>query len=66
MREKYDYLGAEKDRWYESNYVHVDSSLGCDTVCDHDIPPMIQRQSRSPDLEESVVHYGIIASSTNW
>jgi len=63
MQGKYDYPGAEKDRWYESSYVHVDSSLRCDTVCDHNVPSMIQRQPRSPDAEEPIVHYGIIASA---
>lgn len=41
MREKYNYSRAKKNRWYESNYVHVDSNLGCDTIYDHDISPMI-------------------------
>ena len=63
MQGKYNYPGAEKDRLYESSYVHVDSSLGCDTVCDHNVPPMIQRQPRSPDPEEPVVYYGMIASA---
>lgn len=61
MQGKYNYLRAKKDRRYESNYVHVDSNLECGIVCDHNILSIIQRQLRSPNVEEFIVHYEIIA-----
>ncbi|ERF76362.1 hypothetical protein EPUS_07069 [Endocarpon pusillum Z07020] len=63
LREKYEYPGAEKDRWYESSFVHVDSDVGCDIGCGCTFPPVIQRQQRSSGATNPVVHYGIIASA---
>lgn len=63
VREKYEYPGAEKDRWYESSFTHVDSNVGCDIGCGSTVPPVIQRQQRSSDPDNPVVHYGIIASA---
>lgn len=53
--------GAGRDLWYEPTYTHVNSAVGCDVGCGRDISPVIQRQRRSLDLNELVVHYGIIA-----
>lgn len=63
VREKHRYPGAEKDRWYEPTYTHVNNTAKCDTDCDRAVPPVIQRQPRSLDPEDPVVHYGIIASA---
>lgn len=63
LREKYEYPGVEKDRWYESSFVHVDSNVGCDIGCGGTVPPMIQRQQRPSGPRNPVVHYGIIASA---
>ncbi|KAL8701981.1 MAG: hypothetical protein Q9201_004627 [Fulgogasparrea decipioides] len=63
LREKYQYPGAEKDRWYESTYTHVNRNTGCDVDCGSTIPPVIERQQRSSGPDNPVVHYGIIASA---
>jgi nucleoside phosphorylase len=63
VREKYEYPGAEKDRWYESSFTHVDNNVGCDIGCGCTVQPVIQRQQRSSDPENPVVHYGTIASA---
>lgn len=63
VREKYQYPGAEKDRWYESSFSHVDSNVGCEVSCGHAVPPVIRRLRRPFDPEGPVVHYGIIASA---
>ena len=33
------------------------------TACDRTVPSVIQRPSRSPDPDDPIVHYGIIASA---
>ena len=63
VRETYRYPGAEKDRLYDSNYTHVNDTAKCDAGCDSAVPPVIQRRPRSPDPDDPVVHYGIIASA---
>lgn len=63
IREKYQYPGQEKDRWYESTYTHIDGSIKCDSGCDRTVPPMTPREQRSIDPDDPVVHYGIIASA---
>lgn len=63
VREKYRHPGEEKDRWYEPTYTHVNNTARCDAGCDRAIPPVIQRKPRSPDADDPVVHYGIIASA---
>ena len=63
VREKHTHPGAEKDRWYESSCTHIDSTIGCDIGCGCTVPPVIQRQQRTSDPDDPVVHYGIIASA---
>lgn len=63
VREKHRRPGGEKDRWYEPTYTHVNNTARCDTGCNRAVPPVIQRQPRSPDADDPVVHYGIIASA---
>ncbi len=63
IRGKYQYPGQEKDRWYESTYTHIDGSVMCDSSCSRTVPPIIQREQRSVDPDDPVVHYGIIASA---
>ena len=63
MREKYQYPGAGKDRWYEPTYTHVDDTVRCEAGCTRAVPPVISRPPRSPDPDEPVVHYGTIASA---
>ena len=63
VREKYQYPGIEKDRWYKSSFTHVDSNVGCNVSCGHAVPPVIRRPQRPYGPENPVVHYGIIASA---
>lgn len=44
-------------------YTHIDGSVRCDSGCDRTVPSMIQREQRSIDPEDPVLHYGIIASA---
>lgn len=63
LREKYQHPGAEKDRWCESPYIHVNRDGGCSIDCGCTAPPVIERQQRSSGPGNPVVHYGIIASA---
>lgn len=63
IQEKYKHPGGKKDQWYEATYTFVNNTANCDTGCDRIVPPMIQRQPRSPNADDPVVYYGIIASA---
>ncbi len=65
LRAKYQRLGAEHDKLYESTYVHCGGDGGCEGHCDSASPPLLQRPQRDPSSEELVVHYGLIASADN-
>ncbi len=60
VREKHRYSSAKKDWWYELIYIHVNNTAKCDIDCDHAVSLVIQRQSRSLDSKNLIVHYEII------
>ena len=39
---KHECLGSEKDRWYESSFLHIDSEVGCDVGYEIHAPPVVQ------------------------
>ena len=63
LAEKYQYPGELHDRLYKSDYVHQGGDSECEISCRITTPPLLKRPRREPDLNEPVVHYGLIASA---
>ena len=52
----------EEDRLYEASFIHP-GNRSCNTSCSQSKPPLIQRSPREIGKDESVVHFGTIASA---
>lgn len=61
LRKQYEYPGANEDRLYAANYVHVHTGQPCGMVCVDG--PLIQRKPRPVDQDDPGIHYGLIASA---
>ncbi len=61
LRKDYEHPGAENDRLYAANYVHVQSGQLCARVCGD--AALITREPRSENQDDPEIHYGLIASA---
>ena len=56
------YERPQGDRLYEESYIHS-GDQPCTTSCSQSEPPLMQRSIRDLDGDESVIHFGTIASA---
>jgi nucleoside phosphorylase len=63
LRKKYQQPPSEADRLYESSFIHPEPERGCAEVCRANPTALVQRPERDPDLDNPVIHYGLIASA---
>ena len=52
----------DEDRLYEASFIHQ-GNRPCKTSCSRSKPPLIQRRPRHMNEDESIVHFGTIASA---
>lgn len=63
-RRKYQRPPSTSDRLYQSTYTHpLDSSTSCIAACGEDPSNIVARAERDEEDGDSIVHYGMIASS---
>jgi nucleoside phosphorylase len=63
LRKKYQRPVPGTDRLYKSSFIHPNPELACEKVCSAEIAQLIQRNERTVDEDNPVVHYGLIASA---
>ena len=63
LKAKYTRPAVEEDRLFEASYVHADRDQACVYGCNGSMPPLIRREERGRDQDNSTVHYGLIASA---
>jgi nucleoside phosphorylase len=63
LRKKYQRPELGTDRLYKSSFIHPDRDQACDKVCSAETAQLIQRNERTADEDNPVVHYGLIASA---
>ncbi|RDW79208.1 uncharacterized protein DSM5745_06060 [Aspergillus mulundensis] len=62
LRKKYARPNPTSDRLYQSDFVHRESERSCDELCSDD--RVIIRPERGDDIDDPVIHYGLIASGS--
>jgi nucleoside phosphorylase len=63
LRRKYQRPELGTDRLYESSFIHPDYDQSCDKVCSEKTARLIERNERTAEEDNPVVHYGLIASA---
>ncbi|KAH7268752.1 hypothetical protein B0J15DRAFT_441888 [Fusarium solani] len=63
MRKGYSRPPSDSDKLYRSDFVHLDSSDGCDNVCSNDPAHLVGRTKRDELEDDPAIHYGLIASA---
>lgn len=64
LRRNYERPEESSDRLYQPLVVHpAESAADCFTVCSNNPLSLIQRQERGEDEDDSIIHYGLIASA---
>jgi nucleoside phosphorylase len=63
LRRKYKRPRADTDRLYHSAFVHPDHDQVCEVVCTGETAQLVQRDERAADVDDPVIHYGLIASA---
>jgi nucleoside phosphorylase len=63
LRKKYQRPELGTDRLYESSFIHPDRDQACDKVCSGETARLVQRDERTSDEDDPVIHYGLIASA---
>jgi nucleoside phosphorylase len=63
LRKKYQRPELGTDRLFDSSFIHPDRDQACDRVCSGETVRLIQRNERTADEDNPVVHYGLIASA---
>lgn len=61
-RLKKTYGRPKEDRLYVASFIHT-SDQPCRSSCGESVPPLVPRSIRDPEDDESVVHFGTIASA---
>jgi hypothetical protein len=63
MRRKYKRPNPDSDRLYQSQVLHLQNNeASCTGCCGNDASKLIIRPERTEDGDNSMVHYGLIAS----
>lgn len=60
---KYQCPGSQHDNLFSSKYLHQDDEQECITCCMTNRAAYKKRHQRGPEVEDPVVHYGLIASA---
>jgi nucleoside phosphorylase len=60
---KYQYPGRQYDNLFNSEYVHQKDEEDCEACCMRDGVNIRRRSPRSAELDDPVIHYGLIASA---
>ena len=63
LRKKYKRPQAGSDRLYKSDVVHMEEGVECVYVCGDSPSELVERPPRTEDEDNTVVHYGLIASA---
>jgi nucleoside phosphorylase len=63
LRRKYQRPRADTDRLYHSAFVHPDHDQVCEVMCTGETAQLVQRDERAADVDDPVIHYGLIASA---
>jgi hypothetical protein len=63
LRKKYQRPELDMDRLYKSSFIHSDRDQACVKVCGVETVQLIQRNERTADEDNPVVHYDLIASA---
>ena len=63
LRKRYQRPELRTDRLYKSNFIHPDRDQACDIVCSGETAQLVQRNERTADEDDPMVHYGLIASA---
>jgi nucleoside phosphorylase len=63
LRKKYQRPETKMDRLYKSNFIHPDRDQACDIVCSGETAQLVQRNERTADEDDPMIHYGLIASA---
>ncbi|KAJ5728706.1 uncharacterized protein N7483_003214 [Penicillium malachiteum] len=66
LRRKFARPDTASDRLYKTNVVHpIDSEMNCVDSCGINKSDLISRSERTKDMDNPMVHYGLIASANN-
>ncbi|RCI16896.1 hypothetical protein L249_2885 [Ophiocordyceps polyrhachis-furcata BCC 54312] len=66
LRKKYSRPAASTDRLYKPEVLHpLDDDSSCATACGDDPSKLVQRQPRTEEEDDPMIHYGLIASSNS-
>ncbi|KAJ5731960.1 hypothetical protein N7493_003441 [Penicillium malachiteum] len=66
LRRKFARPDPKSDRLYKTNVVHpIDSEMDCVDSCGIQTSDLIPRTERTEDMDNPMVHYGLIASANN-
>ena len=63
LRKKYRRPEPGTDRLYKSSFIHPNSEHDCEEACGIETAQLIQRNERTADEDDPVIHYGLIASA---
>ena len=63
LKRDYERPPATTDRLYQASYTHAENDKPCTLSCSSSSPPLILRELRGVDDNDSKVHYGLIASA---
>ncbi|KAJ5702793.1 hypothetical protein N7488_010341 [Penicillium malachiteum] len=64
LRRQFARPALESDRLYKTNVVHpIDSESSCDDSCGINTSDLVSRSERTEDMDNPIVHYGLIASA---
>ncbi|KAL6701684.1 nucleoside phosphorylase domain-containing protein [Trichoderma pleuroticola] len=65
LRKKYNRPNPATDRLYLSSIIHPPTEgMNCSAHCGNGAPNLIVRSKRDSDEDDPIIHYGLIASST--
>ncbi|KGO76098.1 hypothetical protein PITC_006410 [Penicillium italicum] len=65
LRKGYKRPSPESDRLYQSTFTHKVDEESCAANCGDDPLNLVQRQERTEDEDNPMIHYGLIASANN-
>jgi len=63
LRKVYTKPASTTDVLFDSSFVHADSSSACSEICFGNGDRAVVRLSRPEDMDDPVIHYGLIASA---